>query len=31
MNTYSLWLVSTIVVTVVVAYVIVHRSQKAKG
>ncbi len=31
MNTYSLWLVSTIVVTVVVAYVIVRRSQKAKG
>lgn len=31
MNTFSLWLVSTIVVTVVAAYLIIRRSQKAKG
>lgn len=31
MNTFSLWLVSTVAVTVVVAYLIIRRSQKAKG
>jgi len=31
MNTFSLWLVSTIVVTVVAAYLIIRRSQKVKG
>jgi hypothetical protein len=31
MNTFSLWLVSTIAVTVVAGYLVIRRSQKANG
>ena len=31
MDTFSLWLVSTVAVTVVAGYLIIRRSQKAKG